>query len=97
MSGKPSSGIVGLVALAAVLNVCTTPLLAQEHLETRSTRAGARSHIRRSRLGVSSHSVVRRRQKQTSSSECSMSAHPSTADLRLPLRVPRLFKNCGAY
>ena len=29
MSGKPSSGIVGIVAVAAVLNVCTTPLLAQ--------------------------------------------------------------------
>src|SRR3979490_516145 len=29
MSGKPSSGIVGMVAVAAVLNVCTTPLLAQ--------------------------------------------------------------------
>src|SRR3981189_2216600 len=42
MSGKPSSGIVGIVALAAVLNVCTTPLLAQSIEE--KTQACATCH-----------------------------------------------------
>src|ERR1700680_4197266 len=40
MSRKPSSGIVGLVALAAVLNVCTTPLLAQSIEEKTQVLAG---------------------------------------------------------
>ena len=40
MSGKPSSGRVGLVALAAVLNVCTTPLLAQSIEEKTQVCAG---------------------------------------------------------
>jgi cytochrome c553 len=40
MSGKPSSGIVGIVAVAAVLNVCTTPLFAQSIEEKTQVCAG---------------------------------------------------------